>query len=143
MEVLAFLSRLLQIPGRRDGLFLTGKSLKAQLGSGNIPRESSTRMLMTKVNAFPLSASLLPAHAFLEDNFGPYYRDVAGIKTTPDARFFAISSKIDTFDNTGKDLVLQFQVKHEQDLDCGGGYIKLLEGDVDQKAFGGDTPYRY
>jgi len=29
-------------------------------------------------------------------------------------------------DNTGKDLVVQFSVKHAQKLDCGGGYIKLL-----------------
>ena len=32
-------------------------------------------------------------------------------------------------------------VKHEQDLDCGGAYIKLL-GDMDQTKFGGDTPYQ-
>ena len=67
----------------------------------------------------------------------------SGIKTGPDARFFAISSKTEAFDNANKDLVLQFQVKHEQDLDCGGGYVKLLPGEVDQKTFGGDTPYRY
>ena len=29
-------------------------------------------------------------------------------------------------DNTGKDLVLQFSVKHAQKMDCGGGYIKLI-----------------
>jgi len=32
-------------------------------------------------------------------------------------------------------------VKHEHKLNCGGGYMKLLNGDVDQKKFGGDTPY--
>ena len=32
-------------------------------------------------------------------------------------------------------------VKHEQDLNCGGAYIKLL-GDMDQSKFGGDTPYQ-
>ncbi|KAI3875272.1 hypothetical protein MKX03_011156, partial [Papaver bracteatum] len=26
-------------------------------------------------------------------------------------------------------------------LDCGGGYMKLFSDDVDQKKFGGDTPY--
>lgn len=36
---------------------------------------------------------------------------------------------------------MQFVVKHEQDLDCGGAYIKLL-GNMDQKKFGGDTPYQ-
>ncbi|KAK1390578.1 hypothetical protein POM88_018756 [Heracleum sosnowskyi] len=29
-----------------------------------------------------------------------------------------------------------------QDIECGGGYIKLLSGYVNQKKFGGDTPYR-
>lgn len=74
---------------------------------------------------------------------GKYHKDPEdkGIQTSPDARFFAISSKIEDFDNKDKDLVFQFQVKHEQDLDCGGGYLKLMEGEVDQKNFGGDTPY--
>ena len=37
----------------------------------------------------------------------------------------------------------QFQVKHEQDLDCGGGYIKLVPASSKSKMkdFGGDTPY--
>ena len=39
--------------------------------------------------------------------------------------------------------MFQFSVKHEQKLDCGGGYMKLLSDDVDQMKFGGDTPYRY
>ncbi|KAK4406749.1 Calreticulin-1 [Sesamum angolense] len=43
--------------------------------------------------------------------------------------------------NKDKTLVFQFSVKHEQKLDCGGGYMKLLSGEVDQKKFGGDTPY--
>ena len=66
-----------------------------------------------------------------------------GIQTHPDARFFAIFSEFLEFNNKDKTLVLQFSVKHEQKLDCGGGYVKLLSGDVDQKKFGGDTPYRY
>ena len=38
--------------------------------------------------------------------------------------------------------MLQFSVKHEQDLDCGGAYIKLLGPDTDQAKFGGDAPYQ-
>jgi calreticulin len=45
------------------------------------------------------------------------------------------------FTNENTDLVLQFSVKHEQKLDCGGAYIKLL-GDIDQASFGGDSPYQ-
>lgn len=64
-----------------------------------------------------------------------------GIQTSPDSRFFAISAKFPEFSNKDRNLVLQFSVKHEQDLDCGGGYIKLLSGDVDQSNFGGETSY--
>lgn len=57
-------------------------------------------------------------------------------------RFYGLSSKLsEPFTNDGKDLVLQFSVKNEQKLDCGGAYIKLT-GDIDQDSFGGDTPYQ-
>lgn len=45
------------------------------------------------------------------------------------------------FSNAGKQLVIQFTVKHEQNIDCGGGYIKLYPKDLDQKALHGDSPY--
>ncbi|CAE5960412.1 unnamed protein product [Arabidopsis arenosa] len=64
-----------------------------------------------------------------------------GIQTSEDYRFYAISAEFPEFSNKDKTLVFQFSVKHEQKLDCGGGYMKLLSGDVDQKNFGGDTPY--
>jgi len=75
---------------------------------------------------------------------GQWYGDKEedkGIQTYPDARFFATSSKFDSFSNEGKDLVLQFSVKHEQSLDCGGGYIKLLPSSLNQKSFSGDSDY--
>ncbi|GFH30379.1 uncharacterized protein HaLaN_29226 [Haematococcus lacustris] len=67
-----------------------------------------------------------------------------GIQTGPDSKFFATYAAMDSaVDTTGKDLVLQFSVKHEQDLDCGGGYIKLIPASSADKmeSFGGDTPY--
>ncbi|XP_027107927.1 calreticulin [Coffea arabica] len=64
-----------------------------------------------------------------------------GIQTSEDYRFYAISAEFPEFSNKDKTLVFQFSVKHEQKLDCGGGYMKLLSGDVDQKKFGGDSPY--
>jgi len=64
-----------------------------------------------------------------------------GLKTTQDAKFYAISAKMDKeFDNKDKSLVLQFSVKHEQKIDCGGGYIKLI-GNLDQEGFEGESPY--
>jgi len=65
-----------------------------------------------------------------------------GLRTPTDAKFYAASAKIDkTFDNTDQTLVLQFSVKHEQKIDCGGGYIKLLPPGIDQSTFNGDTKY--
>ena len=45
-----------------------------------------------------------------------------------------------TFSNEGKTLVFQFSAKHEQKLDRGGGYIKLMPSSVDQRR-SGDSPY--
>ena len=47
------------------------------------------------------------------------------------------------FSNKGKNLVIQYSVKIEQKIECGGAYIKLLSGFVNQKKFSRDTPYRY
>lgn len=77
---------------------------------------------------------------------GDFYGDKAeamGLQTSQDARFYGITSKFDTpFTNEQSgDLVVQFQVKHPQKLDCGGGYIKLLPSSVNQQSFSGDSPY--
>ncbi|KAL4352563.1 hypothetical protein GQ457_06G021580 [Hibiscus cannabinus] len=64
-----------------------------------------------------------------------------GIQTSEDYRFYAISAEFPEVNNKDKTLVFQFSVKHEQKLDCGGGYMKLISGDIDQKKFGGETPY--
>jgi len=69
--------------------------------------------------------------------------NAAGIQTYNDAKHFAISAKIPEFSNMNRTLVVQYSVKFEQDIECGGGYIKLLSGYVNQKKFGGDTPYRF
>ena len=77
---------------------------------------------------------------------GEWYGDAAdkGIQTGEDARFYGLSAKLDKpFVSGDKPLVIQYTVKHEQNLDCGGAYIKLLPGGdkFDAAAFGGDTPY--
>mmetsp|Transcript_51589 Transcript_51589/g.88816 ORF Transcript_51589/g.88816 Transcript_51589/m.88816 type:complete len:392 (+) Transcript_51589:47-1222(+) len=75
---------------------------------------------------------------------GEWYGDEndKGIQTGEDARFYGLSAAMpEAFDNDGKDIVVQFTVKHEQQIDCGGAYIKILGPDVDQESFGGDTPY--
>lgn len=75
---------------------------------------------------------------------GQWYADEdnKGIQTSPDARFHGFSAKMDkTLDNEGKTLVLQYSTKYEQEIDCGGAYIKLLPDGLDQDKFGGDSEY--
>ena len=78
---------------------------------------------------------------------GEWYGDAddKGLQTSEDARFYGISAPLTKpyKSDAGKDLVIQFSVKHEQDLDCGGAYLKLLPGgkSFNAKSFGGDTPY--
>jgi len=75
---------------------------------------------------------------------GKFYGDAEadkGLQTSQDARFYAISSKFDKFSNKGKDLVIQYTVKHEQNIDCGGGYLKVFPSSIDQKHMNGDSEY--
>ncbi|XP_025421754.1 calreticulin-like [Sipha flava] len=75
---------------------------------------------------------------------GAFYNDFEvdkGIQTTQDARFYALSRKFTPFSNEGKNLVIQYTVKHEQHIDCGGGYIKLFNCDLEPKQMHGETPY--
>jgi len=80
-----------------------------------------------------------------ELSHGKYYNDASkdqGIKTSQDARFYQISAELPTpFSNEGKDLIVQYSVKHEQRIDCGGAYIKLLPSGLNQENFGGDSEY--
>lgn len=64
-----------------------------------------------------------------------------GLQTSEDARFYGLSARFDKFSNAGKTLVVQFTVKHEQNIDCGGGYIKLFPSDLDQTDMHGESPY--
>ena len=47
------------------------------------------------------------------------------MQTTQDTKFYAMSASFDKFSNKEKTLVVQFTVKHEQKMDCGGGYVKV------------------
>lgn len=65
----------------------------------------------------------------------------SGLQTSQDARFYATSARFEPFSNEGKSLVIQFSVKHEQKIDCGGGYVKVFPADLDQTAMHGESSY--
>merc|ERR1719248_389805 len=64
-----------------------------------------------------------------------------GLKTSQDAKFYGISAATKEFSNKDKPLVVQYSVKHEQGIDCGGAYLKLGGSPFDGKKFHGETPY--
>jgi len=65
-----------------------------------------------------------------------------GLKTTEDAKFYGISSKMSTTIQTkGNNLVIQLAVRHPQGIDCGGGYLKLVKDSLKQEEFKGDSEY--
>merc|ERR1719305_362742 len=60
---------------------------------------------------------------------GEHFNDAdadVGIKTSEDAKFYGLAAKFESFSNEGKKLIVQFRVEHEQNIDCGGGYVKLF-----------------
>lgn len=76
---------------------------------------------------------------------GKFYNDEKedqGIQTSEDARFYALSRKFSPLNTDGKDLVIQFSVKHEQNIDCGGGYLKIFDCSLNQEDMHGESPYR-
>jgi calreticulin len=74
-----------------------------------------------------------------KDGNGKWKIEGDKITTTEDARFYQISKKVDT--PKSGDLVVSFSVRHPQNIDCGGGYLKLLPT-FDQATFTGDSSYK-
>ncbi|KAM9796981.1 calreticulin-like isoform X1 [Syngnathus typhle] len=75
---------------------------------------------------------------------GKFYGDSEldkGIQTSDDAHFYALSARMESFSNEGKVLVIQFSVKHQQGLDCGGGYVKIFDAQLDQAQMNTRSPF--
>jgi len=75
---------------------------------------------------------------------GKFFNDAEedlGLQTSEDYRFYHISSGFKEFSNKDDTLVLQYSLKSDQNLDCGGGYVKLLPSGLNQKDFSGDSEY--
>merc|ERR1711959_108935 len=64
-----------------------------------------------------------------------------GLKTSQDAKFYGISAATKEFSTKDKPLVVQYTVKHEQGIDCGGAYLKIGPAPFDGKKFHGETAY--
>jgi len=64
-----------------------------------------------------------------------------GLFTSQDAKFYALSAKHDEFSNAEKTIVYQFSVKHAQQIDCGGGYIKIFPASFEPEDLHGESDY--
>lgn len=75
----------------------------------------------------------------------PGFENDMGLVMETAAAHHAISSQFDKpIDPAGKDLVVQYEVKTQDGLECGGAYVKLLMSDKDgiqAKEFTNETPY--
>ena len=71
----------------------------------------------SQTGAWKYTAGEYPGEGFEKDK---------GIQTSEDARFYSLTAPLSSpFDNKDKDLIISYTVKHEQNLDCGGAYIKV------------------
>ena len=49
-----------------------------------------------------------------------------GLKTVDNMRFYALTAPFaEPFTNANSDLIVQFSAKNEQNLNCGGAYVKV------------------
>ncbi|TMS20248.1 Calreticulin [Larimichthys crocea] len=135
----AWKSRWLESKHKSDyGLFVltAGKFLRRR-------RERQSSSICVDMTSSQQAVSLLEkrrthtTHKRWVNQKGPY----RGLQTSQDARFYASSARFDDFSNKGEPLVIQFTVKHEQSIDCGGGYIKLFPSGLNQEDMHGDSVY--
>lgn len=136
--------------GKADG---SNPNTNPTMASGNWPQGNSTAMLsLIKVrgHGFFHRSAIAYANVFIwKENANSHemrltmqcFFSLQGLQTSQDARFYALSSRFDSFSNEGKPVVIQFTVKHEQKIDCGGGYVKIFPADLDQTDMHGDSQY--
>ncbi|KAF4021800.1 hypothetical protein G4228_013810, partial [Cervus hanglu yarkandensis] len=63
------------------------------------------------------------------------------LQTSEDAKFYALSTRFKPFSNENETLVVQFSVKHEQGIDCGGGCVKLFPDTLNQQDMHSESEY--
>merc|ERR1712110_456754 len=86
--------------------------------------------------------SAKPFHSTFELTKGKYFldsEDSYGLTPKKDEGkkqyFFGLTSKFDSVDTTGKNLVLQFTLKQDRTVKCAGSNVYLFDGTLDQDKF--------
>ncbi|KAF4662341.1 hypothetical protein FOL47_006279 [Perkinsus chesapeaki] len=85
------------------------------------------------------------SHGKVEHTAGKVFVDEQknrGLKTAEDHRYYAYIRDLDqAFNSLGKDVIFQYQVKYEESVDCGGGYLKFGPKMENKSAFNSDSEY--
>ncbi|XP_062961822.1 calreticulin-like [Cynocephalus volans] len=85
-----------------------------------------------------------PDYGKFQLSAGKFYEDKEkdkGLQTSEDAKFYALSTRFKPFSNENEILVVQFSVKHQQGIDCGGGYVKLFPATLNQEDMHSESEY--
>jgi calnexin len=83
--------------------------------------------------------------SFEEATVFPGFKNDKGLVVKSPAARHAISAKLNKpLDNAGKTLVVQYEVKLQNGLECGGAYLKLLNENeaLHAEEFSNETPYQ-
>lgn len=73
----------------------------------------------------------------------PGFEHDFGLAMKSVASHYSIAYKLPhLINNTNKDLVIQYEVKLQKGLECGGAYIKLLDDAKNYQFFNSETPYQ-
>ncbi|KAI5953063.1 hypothetical protein KGF57_004055 [Candida theae] len=78
-----------------------------------------------------------------QPHLNPGFENDSGLVMKSRASHYSIAYKLPhVINNTNKDLVIQYEVKLQKGLECGGAYIKLLDDSKTYHFFNSETPYQ-
>lgn len=121
---------------------LKKSSFLEQFDYPNVEESRWVRSLATKVNQGK-TFKYEGLWAIEESSVNPAYSGDKGLVLKSRARHHAISRPLpEPFNNTNRDLVLQYEIKLQKELQCGGTYIKLLDSGSDLEKFDSETGYQ-
>lgn len=73
----------------------------------------------------------------------PGFEGDSGLVLKSDATYAAVSKVLpQAISADNDDLVVQYEVKFQQEISCAGAYIKLLSGAIDGASFNDETPFQ-
>ena len=85
-----------------------------------------------------------PVMVKASDKPGKGFEIDKGLTLTQEMKHYGVYTEFEkTLDNKGRDLIIQYELKLEESLQCGGAYIKMPRASesLDLSTLNGDTPY--